>query len=72
MKKKPQHPVHLLGVKIPEPLREAMDEKEASTGLSKSHQTRLALMAWLGVKDLRDPVEPYVPPTKEVTATESV
>jgi uncharacterized protein YwlG (UPF0340 family) len=49
----------LLGVKVPNTIKEALLNKEAATGIGMSQQTCEALMCCLGIKDLRKPSTAY-------------
>ena len=57
----------LLSVKVPVPVWDAMQEVVDSKGLSRSDQVRVALMAYLGISDLR---EPFVLPVKDFAVTQ--
>ena len=68
-----KQPMYLLGVKVPAPIKEALKQKEASTGLSMSQQTREALMNYCGIKDVSKPYSPdnmCLPAKEDVVSSE--
>ena len=64
--KKPQGMLHLLTSKVPNSIWVGMEHITNTSGLSKADQVRMAMVAYLGITDLRQPFNPDELKNREV------